>query len=94
MTGSVKSGGLKFSYLGYSSQQSSVNINDNNTSLTVDMVLSDDAMKLDEVLVVGSTLTSSRRQLGNAVNSVNAKDIEKSGTGNVISALQGRVPGA
>ena len=95
-TGSVKSGEypLKFSYLGYSSQQSSVNINDNNTSLTVDMVLSDDAMKLDEVLVVGSTLTSSRRQLGNAVNSVNAKDIEKSGTGNVITALQGRVPGA
>ncbi len=40
------------------------------SSYTVDISLGQDALKLDEVVVIGSSLTQSRKQLGNTVNSV------------------------
>jgi len=46
------------------------------------------------VVVIGSTQTSWQCSLGNAISSIKAEDLEKSGTGNVFGALQGKVPGA
>ncbi|MFN8354761.1 MAG: SusC/RagA family TonB-linked outer membrane protein [Spirosomataceae bacterium] len=64
------------------------------TTLTVDAVLKEDIMNLDEVMITGSTVKESRRQLGNAINSVKADQLQKAGTGNLVSALQGKIPGA
>ncbi len=66
----------------------------NQTTVTTDFSLANDAQNLDEVVVIGSTLTSSRRSLGNSISSVKAEDLAKSGSGNVFGALQGKVPGA
>ncbi|MEZ4902666.1 MAG: TonB-dependent receptor plug domain-containing protein [Spirosomataceae bacterium] len=67
-------------------------VSDSQTLLNV--TLREDQMNLDEVVVVGSTVKTSRRQLGNAINSVNAESLEKTGTSNIVTALQGKVPGA
>ena len=53
-----------------------------------------DALGLDEVVVIGSSLTQTRKQLGNTVNSVSAKQLQNTGSGNLSAALQGKVPGA
>ncbi|GGD76606.1 SusC/RagA family TonB-linked outer membrane protein [Emticicia aquatilis] len=66
----------------------------NQTTITQDITIKDDVMNLDEVVVTGSTIKTSRRELGNAISSVNAESLEKTGSSNLISALQGKVPGA
>jgi TonB-linked SusC/RagA family outer membrane protein len=85
---------LIVSYIGYTTQSKDVSLSSSNASQNFDFTLSDDAFRLDEVLVVGSTLTSSRKQLGNAITSLSSEDFEKAGTGNAIAALQGKVAGA
>ncbi|MFM2392159.1 MAG: hypothetical protein RLZZ546_136, partial [Bacteroidota bacterium] len=85
---------VEVSYLGYANKKMELNISDQNRNSTIDFSISEDMNKLDEVVVTGSSNTATRKQLGNAFTSVNAKDLEKSGTGNALTALQGRVPGA
>ncbi|MBK8625975.1 MAG: TonB-dependent receptor plug domain-containing protein, partial [Saprospiraceae bacterium] len=60
----------------------------------LNVILEPDALALDEVIVTGSSLNAPKRQLGNAITSLKAADLEKSGTGNALTSLQGRVPGA
>lgn len=84
---------LQVSSIGYASASQTLVLG-NQSSITVDFTLKDDATNLDEVLVVGSTVKETRRQLGNAISSVKSEDLQKSGTNNLVSALQGKVPGA
>jgi TonB-linked SusC/RagA family outer membrane protein len=49
---------------------------------------------LDEVVVIGSSLTAKRKQLGNTVNTISNNQLQNTGSGNLTSALQGKVPGA
>lgn len=91
----LKAGTYKISAssIGYVTVTKSVSLG-NESSLKVDFSLKEDAMNLDEVVVVGSTVKETRRQLGNAISSVKAEQLSKAGTSNVVSALQGKVPGA
>lgn len=66
----------------------------NQASITQDITVKDDVMNLDEVVVTGSTIKTSRRELGNSISSVNAESLEKTGSSNLFGALQGKVPGA
>jgi TonB-linked SusC/RagA family outer membrane protein len=66
----------------------------NQTSINQNISLKEDIMNLDEVVVTGSTIKTARRELGNAISSVNASSLEKTGSSNLISSLQGKVPGA
>jgi TonB-linked SusC/RagA family outer membrane protein len=84
---------FEFSGVGFKSKEQSLQVG-NASSYTSDIQLSGDALKMDEVVVIGSSLTQSRKQLGNTVNSVNAKQLANTGSGNLTSALQGKVPGA
>ncbi len=63
-------------------------------TITLDVVLDEDVTQLDEVLVTGSTIRTNKRELGNSISSVNSKALENSGSSNLFSALQGKVPGA
>ena len=56
--------------------------------------LSKDVNNMDEVVVIGSSLSQNRKQLGNTVQSVSGKALSNSGSGNLSAALQGKVPGA
>ena len=66
----------------------------NQLNITQNITLKDDVMNLDEVIVTGSTVKTSRRELGNAITSVSAESIAKTGSSNLLGALQGKVPGA
>ncbi len=84
---------LDFTGIGFKSKEQSLQLS-NASSYTSDIQLTGDALKMDEVVVIGSSLTQSRKQLGNTVNSVSAKQLANTGSGNLTSALQGKVPGA
>jgi TonB-linked SusC/RagA family outer membrane protein len=84
---------VTISFIGYASANVDVQIANGSTA-PINVALQPDIRSLDEVVVVGSTLQSTKRQLGNTINSVSAKDLEKSGTGNLFGALQGKIPGA
>lgn len=84
---------LDFTGVGFKSKEQSVEVGASAT-YTVNAQLGEDALKMDEVVVIGSSLKQSRKQLGNTVNSVSAKQLSNSGSGNLSAALQGKVPGA
>jgi len=63
-------------------------------TVTVNFKLKLDALKGDEVVVTGTSIATSRRQLGNAVASVNAGEIRESGARSLDQALSGKIPGA
>jgi len=81
-------------FVGYLSAKSPVSIRADNAQLTLNFVLSEDILSLDEVVVTGSTLSSAKRELGNTINTVKAADLQQSGSPNLIDSLQGKVPGA
>jgi TonB-linked SusC/RagA family outer membrane protein len=84
---------IEFSGVGFKTMTQSLTIS-NATSYTANAQLAEDVLKLDEVVLIGSSLKQSRKQLGNTVNSVNAKQLVNTGSGNLTASLQGKVPGA
>ena len=64
------------------------------TDLNVNVEMTEDGMSLDEVVVTGSTLKSTRRELGNSISTVSAQSIRNSGTNNLAGAIQGKIAGA
>ncbi len=95
ITAAIKAGTytLEFSGVGFKSKEQNIQIG-SASSYTTDITLEVDALKLDEVVLIGSSLTQSRKQLGNTVNSVNNKQLINTGSGNLTASLQGKVPGA
>jgi TonB-linked SusC/RagA family outer membrane protein len=82
-----------FSGVGFKAATKTVQVG-NGTTYSADAQLGQDVLKLDEVVVIGSSITQSRKQLGNTINSVNSKQLANTGTGNMAAALQGKVAGA
>jgi TonB-dependent SusC/RagA subfamily outer membrane receptor len=85
---------VEVSYIGYKTEVLSVDITSASTQKVLDFTIREDFLKLDEVVVIGNSVQASRRALGNSITTIGAKDIENAGTGNAISALQGKVAGA
>ena len=81
------SGVLKFSYVGYKEQKVSVA---GKNSLNI--VLQEDAMGLDEVVVVGYG-TMKKKDLTGAVASVKTDDIAQVAAPDALQAMQAKVPG-
>ena len=84
---------LEFSGVGFKSKEQSLQVG-SSASYSANAQITADALNLDEVVLIGSSLKQSRKQLGNTVNSVNAKQLTNTGSGNLTAALQGKVPGA
>ncbi|MFN8429915.1 MAG: SusC/RagA family TonB-linked outer membrane protein [Spirosomataceae bacterium] len=84
---------IVFSGVGYSNVTQNLTLG-NSPSVVVDAVLKEDALNLDEVVVVGSTVKESRRQLGNAISTIKTDELLKGGSSNLVNSLQGKVPGA
>ncbi|MDP4207247.1 MAG: TonB-dependent receptor [Bacteroidota bacterium] len=78
---------LMFSYVGYFSQE----VKAAGQSI-LDLKLTPDVQKLDEVVVIGYG-TVKKRDLTGSVSSVKADDIVKAPTSNVMEAIQGKIPG-
>lgn len=96
LKGSLPSGSyyVTFSYVGYGSKSETISLTQGNNDIMLNVILNSDALSLDEIVVTGSSLNAPKRQLGNAITSIKAADLEKSGTANALTSLQGRIPGA
>jgi TonB-linked SusC/RagA family outer membrane protein len=84
---------LQISFIGYKSTVEPVTLGDNIT-VQVNGALSGDAVGLDEVIVTGTSQGTTRKQLGSYVSTVKGDDLNKAPSGNVLSSLQGKTPGA
>jgi TonB-linked SusC/RagA family outer membrane protein len=84
---------LVFSCIGYKVITKSITVTGND-AFDNDVSMGSDPLAMDEVVVIGSSLSQSRKQLGNTVNSVTSKQLQNAGSGNLSAALQGKVPGA
>ncbi len=81
---------LVFSYIGYRA----ANVVLTGADQTVDVTLGEDATNLEQVVVIGSSVTQSRRKLGNAVTTLESEKMLKVAPVNIMNALQGKIPGA
>ena len=81
---------LIFSFIGFASQK--IKITQNTRSLNIQM--KEELNTLSEVVVLGSTVRATRKELGNAVTSIKAEDLVKAQPGGLSTALQGKIAGA
>jgi len=63
-------------------------------AVTVDAQLVEDVLMLNDVIVTGNAVATSKRKLANAVSTVSARDIQYSASTGIDGALQGKVAGA
>ena len=84
---------VSFSGVGFESKDAALSIGAA-TAYTLDAVLTRKVSKLDEVIVTGTSAGTTRRQLGSYISSVNADELTKGATGNVLASLQGKTAGA
>ena len=84
---------LNFTGVGLQSKEQTIRIGSDN-SYTVDISLAQDALNLDEVVVTGVTAGTTRKQLGSYISTVKGEQLNKGGSSNVLSALQGKTLGA
>lgn len=82
---------LVFSFIGYSTVLRKVELKGNTT---LDIQLDRDLMRLDDVVVTGVSAGTTKRELGSYISSVDASDLEKGATKDVLAALQGKTLGA
>ena len=84
---------LQFSSVGFQTQSQRITLA-GNTTISTNVSLSDDALGLDEVVVTGTSGATSRKQLGNTIATVQAKDFQLSAATSIDQALAGKVSGA
>ncbi|MNI10704.1 Vitamin B12 transporter BtuB [compost metagenome] len=84
---------LVLSNVGYTPTTTSIELG-NQTTLTLAPSLQEDLVRMNEVIVIGNAVGTSRKVLGNAVSTVNAKDIANSNATSIDQALTGKVAGA
>lgn len=84
---------LVFSYIGYKNVVKPITLGDN-SSIVVNAEINADAVGLDEIIVTGTSQGTTRKQLGSYVSTVKGDDLLKAPSGNVLSSLQGKTPGA
>ena len=84
---------LEFTGVGLKSKEQALSIG-TETSYTADASLVEDALKLDEVVVTGTSAGTTRKQLGSYISTVKGDDLTKGATSNVLGALQGKTAGA
>lgn len=82
-----------FSSIGFRSQTKTVELGAS-TLVTVNGTLTADNIGLDEVIVTGTSQGTTRKQMGSYVTSIKGDDLVRAPSGNVLSALQGKAPGA
>ena len=85
---------LDFSGVGFRLVSQPLRVEAAQTNYSVNVQMIEDAMKMDEVVITGVSLGTTRRQLGNYISTVNADDLNKGATANVLTALQGKTAGA
>jgi TonB-linked SusC/RagA family outer membrane protein len=85
---------LQVTYVGFTPVRRTFAISAAAPEVTLEISLADDVMDMEEVVVVGSSVTTKRKQLGNAVNVLKSDKLTVANPQGVTGALQGKLPGA
>jgi TonB-linked SusC/RagA family outer membrane protein len=86
---------LVFSSVGFRTNERVLQIGSSSSyTINEQLAVSNDALKLDEVVVTGVSAGTTRKQLGSYISTVRADELNKGATGNVLAALQGKTAGA
>lgn len=78
--------------LGYKSTRQSVTQTSGIVDVSFNLTL--DALQMDEVVITGTSVATSKRQLGNAISTVNIREMESTGATAIDAALTGKIAGA
>ncbi|MGH1366629.1 MAG: SusC/RagA family TonB-linked outer membrane protein [Calditrichia bacterium] len=78
-------------FIGYQRPAQEVIVTDGATA-TADFQLAVSSLSMDEIVVIGSTIRATRKELGNTVTTIKPQDLANKE--NLTTALQGKVPGA
>ncbi len=84
---------IEVSSISYQKQKLSLTLGAQ-AEVTLDIEMSSDIMNLDELVVTGTSIATSRRQLGNSIATLQSKDLENSASTAVDQALSGKISGA
>lgn len=84
---------VEISGVGFKTREQTLTVG-NETAYTLNAQLTEDPLGLDEVIVTGTLGQSSKRQIGNAVSTINSRQLQNTGTPNLSAILNGRVMGA
>ncbi|WP_321436099.1 SusC/RagA family TonB-linked outer membrane protein [uncultured Bacteroides sp.] len=79
---------LVVSYVGYTKKEVAVK-----ASAVYDIVLSEDAQALSEVVVTAMGIKKEKKALGYAVSDINSQELMKNKQTNVVNSLAGKIPG-
>jgi len=80
---------LLFTSLGYISRSVSVS-----ASGTFNVEMEEDLLGFEEVVVTGTSGSTEKRQLGNAISTVNSSALEAAGSLDITGAISGKITGA
>ncbi|RZK44686.1 MAG: SusC/RagA family TonB-linked outer membrane protein, partial [Pedobacter sp.] len=83
---------LNFTGVGFKPQSKTVDLT--GSALTVNTQMTEDVLMLNDVIVTGNAVATSKRKLANAVSTVSSRDIQYSASTGIDGALQGKVAGA
>ena len=84
---------IDFSGVGFKSKSQALEVG-SASSYTSDVQLAIDALSMDEVILTGVSLGTTRKQLGSYISTVKADQLTEGATSNVLAALQGKTAGA
>ncbi|MCX8019509.1 MAG: carboxypeptidase-like regulatory domain-containing protein, partial [Chitinophagaceae bacterium] len=83
---------LDFTGIGFKMYSADLVISSQN-AYAVNASLSEDAIGMDEVVVTGTLGRTAKRQLGNSISTINAKQLQNTGAQILSAMLSGRVMG-
>ncbi len=79
-------------YIGYNTYQDQITINDGQETV-LNIALTESTLELGDVVVTAFGVERDRRAIGYSIQDVSSEQISRSGSGNVLDALQGQVSG-
>ena len=82
---------IRFSYIGYRSQTTNAAATENQV---LNIQLSPDILRLDEVVVTGASAATAKKNLGNAISTVDGNALNRGGAQSIDQALSGKLSGA
>ncbi|OWP63180.1 SusC/RagA family TonB-linked outer membrane protein [Hymenobacter amundsenii] len=84
---------LTLSAIGFKTETRAITLG-TSAAVVTNVTLNSASQSLDNVVVIGSTVSVNRRELGNAITTIDGAELQKTGTGQVLNALQGKIAGA
>lgn len=84
--------GVEIKFVGYKTKREPLSARTG--KLTLDFVLEEDILLLDQVVVTGNAEAVEKKSLGNSISTLQSKELENIGTQQIDAALTGKVPGA